>query len=612
MSAPPISPWARTAAAPSRGETGPIREHIPRAAGRHDLSQHHASQHDTGQNLAGAHTAGRSSGRSAGGALLFVAVLGLHAGAAYGRQADPQAPTSPNPEVPAASAASSPAAGAASPADPAASPESSKNSSTAEPAIAPAAASPPATDEKPASAAASDTVQGRQSQPGVGVSIGPVDLRMRGYFRAPLRLSWRSRGEGDAGYNIHSPWLVDDDYFRSGFQYLRTQESDWSEIYFSASNKYLSGDVALMGSLYSDWARPLLDRQWGIAQGFLTFRWESLGPRLRFRMHLRAGSFWDRFGWLENYDTYLFGRTHQLGGQVRLEFGLRDVTLWLVQGIGVHQEALDANQGLTLLNYLHAGLDVRKFAQIGFYFLDTQSRDKQQLKEIQDASMRVIGLDARISPWVGSLYLGGSLITASQAQYLSPVVEVMHALGGRGLVENYLGTDKSDGVGSVWSLAGEYSVSLQRILRHFGRGPDAAERSARDSLSVMKRGEIALKWFGLLAYTQSKQADPDPAVNRDGRLSFKWGAELLWQPLSFLFASVRYDRVIIDVQDDAAAFRVFTPRIGFTVNWLVGAQIFLQYAHYDYGERVRLRPGQVALETLPDTDVVKLQAQIAF
>lgn len=540
-------------------------------------------------------------------ALFLSAALCLGGGAAYGRQVEP-AEANPAPGAEAAEQAKSPAP-SASPADTVAL-EPSKSASTSEP----AAASATATAEKPAaaSAAAADTVQGRESQPGVGVSIGPVDLRVRGYFRAPLRLSWRSRGEGDAGYNIHSPWLVDDDYFRSGFHYLRTQESDWSEIYFSAANKYLSGDVALMGSLYSDWARPLLDRQWGIAQGFLTFRWESLGPRLRFRMHLRAGSFWDRFGWLENYDTYLFGRTHQLGGQVRLEFGLRDVTLWLVQGIGVHQEALDANQGLTLLNYLHAGLDVRKFAQIGFYFLDTQSRDKQQLKEIQDASMRVIGIDARISPWVGSLYLGGSLITASQAQYLSPVLEVMHALGGRGLVENYLGTDKSDGVGSVWSLAGEYSVSLQRILRHWGRGPDAAELRARDARSVMRRGDVALKWFGLMAYTQSKQVDPDPAINRDGRLSFKWGAELVWQPLSFLFASLRYDRVIIDVQDDAGAFRVLTPRIGFTVNWLVGAQIFLQYAHYDYGERVRLRPGQVALETLPDTDVVKLQAQVAF
>lgn len=555
-------------------------------------------------------------------------LLAARSGQARPGQTDPGATPGPGAE-----AQSAPPAGAPDPAvkgrpDQSTNLETSPNPAPAEPtpdeqaATAQPPVAQPATSEKPtvaSTAATADTVQGRQSQPGVGVSIGPVDLRVRGYFRAPLRVSFRSRNgggqAGDSGYNIHSPWLVDDDYFRSGFQYLRTQESDWSEIYFSAGNKYLSGDVALMGSLYSDWARPLLDRQWGIAQGFLTFRWESLGPRLRFRMHVRAGAFWDRFGWLENYDTYLFGRTHQLGGQVRLEFGLRDVTLWLVQGVGAHQEALDANQGLTLLNYLHAGLDVRRFAQVGFYFLDTQSSDRRQLKEIQDASMRIIGLDARISPWVGSLYLGGSLITASQAQYLSPVVEVMHALGGRGLVENYLGTDKSDGVGSVWNLAGEYSISLQRILRHFSRAADADVRDgreAKDARGMMKRGEVTLKWFGLLAYTQSKQVDPDPAVNRDGRLSFKWGAELLWQPLSFLFASLRYDRVIIDVQDDAAAFRVLTPRIGLTINWLIGAQIFLQYSHYDYGERVRLRSGQVALETLPDTDVVKLQAQVAF
>ncbi len=86
----------------------------------------------------------------------------------------------------------------------------------------------------------------------------------------------------------------------------------------------------------------------------------------------------------------------------------------------------------------------------------------------------------------------------------------------------------------------------------------------------------------------------------------------MWQPLSFLFGSLRYDRVILDVLDDASGFRVITPRIGITVNWLVGAQIFLQYSHYDYGARVRLRPGQVALETLPDSDVFKLQAQLSF
>ncbi|MCS6913924.1 MAG: hypothetical protein NZ890_11865, partial [Myxococcota bacterium] len=68
----------------------------------------------------------------------------------------------------------------------------------------------------------------------------------------------------------------------------------------------------------------------------------------------------------------------------------------------------------------------------------------------------------------------------------------------------------------------------------------------------------------------------------------------------------------LDVQDEQSAFRIITPRITLTANWLLGAQIYLQYSRYFYGERVRLRPGQVALETRPDEDVFKLQAQLTF
>jgi hypothetical protein len=445
-------------------------------------------------------------------------------------------------------------------------------------------------------------------RPGIGLSVGPLDLHATGYFRAPLRLSFRGRGDntpdGQSSYNLHSPWLVDDDYFRSGFQYTRLQEADWSELYLNVGNKYLQGSVALMGSLYSDWARPILDNQWGIAQAYLTFNWQSEGPNLRFRMHLRAGSFWDRFGWLENYDTYLFGRTHQMGGQVRMEFELKNpgLTFFILNGVGVHQEAIESNQGLTLLNYLQAGVDIRKIAQVGFYFLDAQSHDQRQLKELKDATMRVVGLDARVLTWLGRFYLGGSVISASQAQYLSPVIEVMHAWGGRGLQENYLGVEKSDGIGSLWNLAGEYTLSLRTLLN----------RHVPERVSFLHGGDLTFKLFGLTAYTLSQQVDPDPSVNRDGRLSFKWGTEVLLQPLSFLFASFRYDRVILDVQDEASAFRVYTPRIGVTMKWLLGAQIFLQYSRYSYGARVRLRPGQVALESIPDDNAFKLQAQIAF
>ena len=49
----------------------------------------------------------------------------------------------------------------------------------------------PAKDPEPVAAAAP-----AESRPGMGVTIGPVELKATGYLRAPLRLSVRSRGDG--------------------------------------------------------------------------------------------------------------------------------------------------------------------------------------------------------------------------------------------------------------------------------------------------------------------------------------------------------------------------------------------------------------------------------
>lgn len=470
-----------------------------------------------------------------------------------------------------------------------------------------AAASPARSAQEPAGeapAAAPDAAAAAASAvPGFGVTVGPVDIGMRGYLRAPLRLGIRSRGN-EGGYNLHTPWLVDDDYFRSGFAYTRIQESDWAELYFTVSNKYLVGEVALMGSLFSDWARPLLDRQLGIAQAAVTFRWQADGPRLRFRLNVKAGAFWDRFGWLENYDTYLFGRTHQMGGQVKLEFAGERLAVTLLHGVGAHLEMLDANQGLTLLNYLHVGVRYRDLIEGGFYFLAADARDQRMLAQIKDADMRVIGLDLRLStPYLGQTYLAGSIITASQGIFLTPAIEVLHSYGGRGLAENYFGTEKSEnGTGSLWNLALEETFSLRSLLSRV--------RPARRGF--LRGGDITWKVFGLMTYTLSRQVDEKPEVNRDGRLLFKWGTEGAWQVFSWMMVSLRFDRVILDIQDEQSAFRILTPRITFMMNWLLGAQVYLQYSRYFYGERVLLRTGQVQLESLPDTDAFKLQAQISF
>lgn len=436
----------------------------------------------------------------------------------------------------------------------------------------------------------------------------PSDLHLgvHGYFRAPLRLSIDRRaspGPGEAAYNIRTPWLVDDDYFRSGFAYTRLQESDWSELYLSVGNRYLTGELALMGSLYSDWAQPLIDRQWGIAQGFVRFHWDTQGPRSRFAIDVKGGSFWDRLGWLQRYDTYLFARTHQMGGQVRIEAGWRDMAFWLMQGVGAHLEALDQNEGLTMLNYLTAGMRWRQNIEAGFYFLDSLSHDKRQLKEINDADMRVYGLDLKLtSRWLGStVYLGGSKIEATQATYLAPAIEIMHAYGGRGLTENYLGTEKSDnGTGTLYNFAWDYQFSVANLLRY------GAHRE------VFHKSDVTLGFFGVLTYVRSDQKDPDPQINRDKREMLKWGAELGYTPLSWLAVALRYDRVVLDVKDDANSFRVISPRISLRTHWLADAEIFLQWSYYTYGARVQLRPGQVALETQPDSNAFKIQAQMVF
>ena len=180
---------------------------------------------------------------------------------------------------------------------------------------------------------------------------------------------------------------------------------------------------------------------------------------------------------------------------------------------------------------------------------------------------------------------------------------IEHAYDGRGLTENYLGTEDSEkGTGSLRNLAGEYHHSLRTLLA----------RVAPEAARFLGRGDLWFRAFAMMTHTYSKQQKTDPLLNRDGVLQYKWGTEVGYQPLSWMAVSLRYDWVIRDIQDNENSFRIITPRVMFTTNWLLGAQVFLQYSRYAYGERVQLRPGQVALETAPDENVFKIQAQMVF
>ena len=107
---------------------------------------------------------------------------------------------------------------------------------------------------------------------------------------------------------------------------------------------------------------------------------------------MQVGVFWDRFGYIEPYDTYMFGRTHQGGARscTTLPGGGRVQT-----GIGIHQAQLQQNQGMTPIAHVAAAYPVGP-VELGAYALRTWTRDKRQLSPIQDGTMYVAGLDAKL------------------------------------------------------------------------------------------------------------------------------------------------------------------------------------------------------------------------
>ena len=56
-----------------------------------------------------------------------------------------------------------------------------------------------------------------------GVAVGDVKFELHGYARMPLTMQ-----------GSREPYLVDNDYYLSGFAYTRLYEPDWSELFFSA------------------------------------------------------------------------------------------------------------------------------------------------------------------------------------------------------------------------------------------------------------------------------------------------------------------------------------------------------------------------------------------
>jgi hypothetical protein len=406
--------------------------------------------------------------------------------------------------------------------------------------------------------------------PDTGIDVEGVHFELHGYARMPLAAQGTPR----------APYLVDNDYYLSGFAYTRLYEPDWTELFFSAKKGHYKAEFGIFASLYSDYASPQLENQLGVAQASVTAE-QFLDQQ---GLSVQLGVFWDRFGYLEPYDTYVFGRTHQGGVKVAYEL---PVGGHVQAGVGLHQAQLQQNQGLTPIAHVAGKYPVGP-VEVGAYLLRTWTRDKPQLSPIQDGTMWVGGLDARyaLPDDHGSAYLALAHYRMDKVLYLAPALEVMHSTGGRGLTENFLGLeDSDDGTGSMTTLAADVPFAID--------------------------DKAGVRAFGMATWVRSQQVDEmDPLINKDRRMYLKWGVEPSYLVIPQVRVSARFDRVILDLYDAENSFRVLSPKVAFPLKqW---GELFLQYSHYWYGDKVHLRPGQVPLESEPDADVFKLQASVVW
>ena len=323
----------------------------------------------------------------------------------------------------------------------AAAPTTAGASSSAPPATPPdAAASPAPVGPRPLAGAAQESANSEQypdrwSDPAYTPPPTSSDWHFGtwGFFRAPLRIGMGTRPPCAAGATtpypvasptsvggqpysnwycalpnqsqttLHSPYIPDDQYLAWTFD--RTWEKAWSELYLTYGTNHVVGTIGLAAfdftdtSLLGSNANPA---QFGIYQG-----WVTLTPSVPvdgLRLDWKVGAFDEKFGMAGRtnggpYDTYMFGRTHQMGEALAAEYDLGDFTLKIEHGIGAHLEmvsagtvptgnplaqahptsdaspVLGASPGFTLLNHAHVGVAWKQRLQVNLHYLYAWSQD---------------------------------------------------------------------------------------------------------------------------------------------------------------------------------------------------------------------------------------------
>ena len=455
------------------------------------------------------------------------------------------------------------------------------------------------------------------SGPPAAVEAAPAEdwsFKFHGYFRGPMRLSM-AKLNGDTQFRA-PPVTPDLNY--TMWAYTNNNPGPWGEMLFQYGNNRATMTMAIASYNITSGAWRELQDQLGIDRAFLTLNFpDALGDLGK--LTLNAGVFSNRYGAMGKYDagayeTYIIGRTRIAGVTPTLELDLADdIKLIAEGGIGAKMDVQQwriypytswepypgkAQMGTTLLAHGHVGAVFSNIFTLTGHFMYTWTADKMRTSlngqgdvpgvsskdntwtgtfssNAKDGSMRIIGLDLKMDGgWMGDGYIGFSTIKAKNAGVLADSIEVLHSQGGWQFTNNYLG-DK--GNGTVNNLGFQYTFSLAAFMLRpqawWGQGADLTVQLFGIYTWITGTGDVpASTYFAGIT-------GPDGL----GAKKLKLGGQVLYTPLPFLSAGVRFDSVQPNLDNSTHTFNVISPRLVLRTEFVTHEMIIFQYQYYVYG-----------------------------
>lgn len=452
-----------------------------------------------------------------------------------------------------------------------------------------------------------------------------------GILIMPLRVGFNKRtGEvsDDQSENvIHAPPVVPD--YQESFNYTTVVPQPYAQLSFSYGNSVVTGTatiVARTASTATSFFQPPL--QSGITDAFVSFN----VPDLAKNMHLTAnvGAFSNAYGAMGEYDlgrygTPLLGRTNGVGENVVARFALGDISLSIEQGfqtqfdkapVGLAPEGWNAFgdpvAGTSLVHHEHIGIGYKRQATLGLHFMQAWSQDDRASQAIApDGTITSLGADFRFSAsHLGHLYVGALYTKAEHAASVGRIVEINNAVGGRGLIQNYIGPgDDGDerGTGTILTVGGQYDLSLAHLLLH----PRTFDGKSHD---------LVLSLFGM--FTRTSSDDKTRAIKADGSKGewlydgvnmMKFGAEAGYTLTSWFAFGGRVDHVRPQSEFAERSFSIVSPRLIFRSDWQSRDQVVLQYSKFLYGDKPLVKSGYPLVDDPdlnPDADMLSISANM--